>query len=658
MWRSRGFLLLFVSWLLLCISFCALSEQGDPDAQEVDDDSASDPGDALIANSAQEYSDVELVPARGVHTVYFFPKDADKSIPAGEEAEVIVGISNHGDLPLNVHSIWASLHLAYDQRYQIQNFTASEFGKSIVPPSVQASFPYTFTVSKFLQPGRFALVASIFYEVDGTPHRSVFYNGTIEVIEPSGFLSGETLFLVTLGSGMLGLLGMWLYGQFQKLSKKTRRTKKVETGTRSMDAVNNEWLQGAAAQPIPILPPPSLPDPPASPVITPSTSHPVPPIQPPDVSPDHALSDSDSDLDVADATPEVDLAPPRREKRIPGWLYSTVASSGVTELPVPPPAGLSRRQQKAKALSMPSKAKLQEQNPPDSPQFSFMRDLDDIVPPEDMFLEEPLQQEVQSKLRLAVNKESRGIKKKHHKKNSHKHKTFKLGDKDVKFDSFNGRCNNNKALAFICQFEVAFAEGNFKEKSKLRHVEIEEEDHKHLATIFQELRNHKLLVNAKKSEFFLKEIHYLGHIVSHNQVRMDPEKIKAIVEWPTPITVYDVRSFLGLCSYYRRFMRSFAAIAGPLHDLTKKRIKFHWGPTQKEAFEKLKYLLSHGPILIVPDLRKCFEVYCDASGDCVGAVLNQEGHAVAYESRRLRDAELHASIYEKELMAVIHALSI
>ncbi|MCO5554878.1 hypothetical protein L7F22_008415 [Adiantum nelumboides] len=101
--------------------------------------------------------------------------------------------------------------------------------------------------------------------------------------------------------------------------------------------------EGAAAQPIPILPPPSLPDPPASPVITPSTSHPVPPIQPPDVSTDHALSDSDSDLDVADAYPEVDSAPPRREKRIPGWLYSTVASSGVTELPVPPLAGLPRR---------------------------------------------------------------------------------------------------------------------------------------------------------------------------------------------------------------------------------------------------------------------------------------------------------------------------
>ncbi|MCO5609631.1 hypothetical protein L7F22_063861 [Adiantum nelumboides] len=122
----------------------------------------------------------------------------------------------------------------------------------------------------------------------------------------------------------------------------------TKTTTVSPDVVFDESFitsaEGAAAQPIPILPPPSVPDPPASPVITPSTSHLVPPIQPPpDVSPDHALSDSDSDLDVADATPEVDSAPPRREKRIPGWLYSTVASSGVTELPVPPPAGLPRR---------------------------------------------------------------------------------------------------------------------------------------------------------------------------------------------------------------------------------------------------------------------------------------------------------------------------
>ena len=176
--------------------------------------------------------------------------------------------------------------------------------------------------------------------------------------------------------------------------------------------------------------------------------------------------------------------------------------------------------------------------------------------------------------------------------------------------------------------------------------------------MFEELRKHKLFVNAEKSEFFLTEIHYLGHIVSHNQVRMDPDKIKAVVEWPTPTNVHEVRSFLGLCSYYRRFVRNFAAIAGPLHALTKKKVPFQWDIAQKEAFNKLKHFLSHGPILIVPDLRKPFEVHCNASGECVGIVLNQEGHAVAYESRMLQDAELHASIYEKELMAVIHVLSI
>lgn len=253
--RSRRLLssalLLLVSYLLLCTPFfsiTAAAQQGESNAQEVDDDIASEVGDgesALVADPVQDLSDVELTPAAGVDTIYFFPKNADKSTSAGEEAEVIVGVSNHGDLPLKVYSISASLHLAYDYRYQIQNFTAMEFGNSVVPPSVQASFPYSFTVSKYLQPGSFALVASILYEVDGNPYRSVFYNGTIEVTEASGFLSGETLFLVTLGLGMLGLLGMWVYGQFQKLSK-TRRSKKVETGTRNMESVNNEWLQGTA----------------------------------------------------------------------------------------------------------------------------------------------------------------------------------------------------------------------------------------------------------------------------------------------------------------------------------------------------------------------------------------------------------------------------
>ncbi|KAH7281957.1 hypothetical protein KP509_35G005100 [Ceratopteris richardii] len=251
-------LLLCICLLLTPTSYAFITkvraESGESDGEEVDDDVVKDViSDALVADSSEDFFDLEILSAPGVHTVFLFPKDAEKVMslldagtPAGELAEVIVGISNQGDLPLKVHSIWASLHVSYDHRYQIQNFSAVGFGGSVVPPAIQASFPYTFTVSKFLQPGSFDLVARILYEVDGKPYQSIFYNGTIEVTEASGFLSGETLFLVTLSIGMLGVLGMWLYGQFQKLSKKSRRTKTVETGTRSVDAVNNEWLQGTA----------------------------------------------------------------------------------------------------------------------------------------------------------------------------------------------------------------------------------------------------------------------------------------------------------------------------------------------------------------------------------------------------------------------------
>ena len=184
------------------------------------------------------------------------------------------------------------------------------------------------------------------------------------------------------------------------------------------------------------------------------------------------------------------------------------------------------------------------------------------------------------------------------------------------------------------------------------------EEHKeHLKVIFKVLRDNKLYINQKKSEFFLKEIHYLGHIISHIGIRMDPSKIEVIKAWPIPKNLHELRSFIGMCAYYRRFIARFSLIAGPLHDLTKKNVKYAWTEKENSAFEKLKEKLISQPVLILPNLTKPFEVQCDACGHSLGAVLLQEGHAIAYESRRLNDHEKNLGIYEKELLAILHALT-
>ncbi|MCO5586422.1 hypothetical protein L7F22_040362 [Adiantum nelumboides] len=173
------------------------------------------------------------------------------------------------------------------------------------------------------------------------------------------------------------------------------------------------------------------------------------------------------------------------------------------------------------------------------------------------------------------------------------------------------------------------------------------EEHKeHLKVTFQALRDNKLYVNQKKSEFFLQEIQYLGHIISKNGIRMDPAKLEVIKDWPNPRNLHEVRSFIGMCAYYRRFIEKFSLIAGPLHDLTKKNVKYVWTKKRQQAFDTLKQKLISQPVLALPDLSKPFEVQCDACGDCLGAVLLQEGHAIAYESRRLSSDEQILGIYE------------
>ena len=121
-------------------------------------------------------------------------------------------------------------------------------------------------------------------------------------------------------------------------------------------------------------------------------------------------------------------------------------------------------------------------------------------------------------------------------------------------------------------------------------------------------------------------------------------------------TVHGVRSFLGLCSYYKAFIRHLSEIAAPLHNLTRKGVKFRWEIKEKQAFHHLKEKLSSQPVLILPDLRKPFVVQCDACGHSIGAALMHDDHVVAYESRILLPTEKNLQVYEKKLLVVLHAL--
>ncbi|WOK98223.1 translocon-associated protein subunit alpha [Canna indica] len=243
--ESRVFPLLLA---LLLIIFSSIPQvvrcKSDEDAAATEVVEGSNLG--IVGDDTQVFSDIALGPAPGVDTICVFPKNAARLVLAGEETELLVGLHNEGELTLRVVAIHASLHLPFNHHMLVQNLTLQEFYNASVPVSAQATFPYIFAVSKYLQPGSFDLVGTIVYEIEQQPYQNVFYNGTIEVAEAGGFLTIESVFLVTLGLALVGLLGLWVYGQIQQLSKKTKKSPKVEVGTRSTDADMDEWLQGTA----------------------------------------------------------------------------------------------------------------------------------------------------------------------------------------------------------------------------------------------------------------------------------------------------------------------------------------------------------------------------------------------------------------------------
>eukprot|EP00253_Pinus_taeda_P009062 PITA_09062 len=183
-----------------------------------------------------------------------------------------------------------------------------------------------------------------------------------------------------------------------------------------------------------------------------------------------------------------------------------------------------------------------------------------------------------------------------------------------------------------------------------------EEHQEHLRKVLQTLQEHQLYAKFSKCDFFKEEIQYLGHVITKEGIAVDPEKIKAIMDWPVPKDVADVRSFMSLAGYYRRFVEGFSRVAFPITSLQKKGKKFHWTPNCQKSFEQLKHLLTMAPILRIADPDKDYVVCTDASKEGVGGVLMQEGKVVAYESRKLKEHEQKYSAYDLELTVVIHAL--
>lgn len=163
-------------------------------------------------------------------------------------------------------------------------------------------------------------------------------------------------------------------------------------------------------------------------------------------------------------------------------------------------------------------------------------------------------------------------------------------------------------------------------------------------------------LQKSKCEFGLTKILYLGHVIGAEGVKVYQKKIQAILDWPPPRDVSELRGFLGLCSYYRRFAKGFSQVASPLTDLTRKGA-FRWTEDSEVVFDRLKQVMSTCPILALPDFSRPFVLECDVSGCGIGAVLMQDRHPIAYESRKLRGSELLYSTYDKEMLAIMHALA-
>jgi hypothetical protein len=212
------------------------------------------------------------------------------------------------------------------------------------------------------------------------------------------------------------------------------------------------------------------------------------------------------------------------------------------------------------------------------------------------------------------------------------------------------RLMNEVLRSFIGKFVVVYFDDILIYSRSLdEHIE-------HLRAVFGALREARLFANLGKCTFSTDRVAFLGYVVTPQDIEVDEVKIKAVKSWPIPATLTQLRSFLGLAGFYRRFVRDFSTIAAPLNDLMKKGVPFYWGAAQEYSFNTLTDKLTHAPLLQLPDFGKTFELECDARGIGIGGVLLQEGKPIAYFSKKLSGPSLNYSTYDKELYALVHVL--
>lgn len=182
-----------------------------------------------------------------------------------------------------------------------------------------------------------------------------------------------------------------------------------------------------------------------------------------------------------------------------------------------------------------------------------------------------------------------------------------------------------------------------------------EEHLDHLKLVLQVLKENDLVIRLKKCAFGLSEVSYLGHVILQNWVATDPKKVDKITRWPIPTDVTELRKFLGMIGYCRRFIKGYGVICRPMHDMLQKQ-GFQWGPEQTAAFNELKSKMCTSPVLAMPDFSKEFVVEADACGSGIGAVLMQSSRPIAFLSKSLGPKANGQSVYEKEAIAILEAI--